>query len=143
MVVATSAVDGQADEGRDRARDHVVAVEQPGLELVDGPFPQLDVADEIPGTGGDESGCDHAGGIARGEHVAGDLLADEPAVGKVAVEGPDHVVAIRPGVVAALVLVVAVRIAVMGHVEPVPAPSLAVMRAGEQTVDQGFIGVCD
>ena len=75
------------------------------------------------------------------QHIAGDLLADEPAVGKVAIEGRDHVVAIRPGMVAALVLVVAVRVAVMGHVEPVPAPSLAVMRAGEQSIDQGFVGV--
>ena len=66
--------------------DHVVAVEQPGLELVDGPLAQLDVADEVPRAGGDEPGRDHAPRVARLEHVAGDLLADEPAVRQVVVE---------------------------------------------------------
>ena len=65
VVVAAGAVDGQADEGRHRARDHVVAVEQPRLELVDGPLAQLDVADEVPGPGGDEPGGDHASRVAR------------------------------------------------------------------------------
>ena len=52
---------------------------QPGLELVDGPLAQLDVADEVPGAGRDEPGRDHAPRVARLEHVAGNLLADEPA----------------------------------------------------------------
>ena len=65
VVVAAGAVDGHADEGRHRAGDHVVAVEQPGLELVDGPFAQLDVADEVPRAGGDEPGCDRALGHRR------------------------------------------------------------------------------
>ena len=52
------------------------------LLLVDGPLAQLDVADEVPRSGGDEAGRDHSSGIARPEHVAGDLLADEPAVGR-------------------------------------------------------------
>ena len=142
MIVTASAVGGQADEGRDRAGDHVVAVEQPGLELVDGSFTQLDVADEIPGAGGDEPGCDHSGRVARGEYVAGQLLANEATVGEVVVECADHVIAIRPRVVPALVLVVAVRVAVVDHVEPVPAPTLAEMRAGKQAVDEGLISVC-
>ena len=126
---------------RHRAGDHVVAVEQPRLQLVDGPFAQLDMADEVPRAGGDEPGRDHALRIARPEHVAGHLLADEPAEGEVAVERSDDVIAIGPGVVAALVLVVAVGVAVVDDVEPVPAPALAVMGAGQQPIDQSFVGV--
>ena len=141
VIVAPRAVDGHAHEGRHRARDHVVAVEQPRLQLVDGPFAQLDVADEIPRPGGDEPGRDRASAIAGPEDVAGDLLADEPAERQVGVEGGDDIVAIGPGMVAPLVLVVAVRVAVMHHVEPVPAPSLAVVGTGEQAIDQRFVGV--
>ena len=53
----------------------------------------------------------------------------------------NHIVSIWPGVVAALVLVVAVGVAVVGNVEPVPAPALAVMRTGEQAIDQGVVRV--
>ena len=75
------------------------------------------------------------------QHVAGHLFLDEPAVRLVLVERPDHVIAVRPGVGARLVLVVAVGVAVMDHVEPVPAPALAVVRAGQQAVDQPLVGV--
>ena len=64
--------------------------------------------------------------FAGRQHVAGQLLADEIAIGLVRIERGDDPVAVGPGVVAALVLVVAVRVAVVGHVEPVPAPALAV-----------------
>ena len=48
VIVAPRAVDGHAHEGRHRAGDHVIAVEQSRLQLVDGPFAQLDVAHEVP-----------------------------------------------------------------------------------------------
>ena len=63
------------------------------------------------------------------EHVAGELLLDEPVVRLVGVERADDVVAVRPGVGPRLVLVVAVRLAVVDDVEPVPRPALAVVRA--------------
>ena len=53
----------------------------------------------------------------------------------------DHVIAIRPGIRARLVLVVAVRLAVVHDVEPVPAPAFAVARRGQQPVDQLLVGV--
>ena len=105
------------------------------------PFAQLDMAHEVPRAGGDEAGRDRASPVFGPEHVAGDLLANEPAERKVGVEGGDHVVAIGPGMVAALVLVVAVGVAVMHDVEPVPAPALAIMRTGEQPIDERLVGV--
>ena len=43
--------------------------------------------------------------------------------------------------IAALVLVVAVRVAVMDDVEPVPAPAFAVSGRGQQPIDQLLVGV--
>ena len=87
------------------------------------------------------AGRDRASSVFGPEHVAGDLLADEPAERKVGVEGGDDIVAIGPGMVAALVLVVAVRVAVMHDVKPVPAPALAIMGTGEQPIDERLVGV--
>ena len=50
------------------------------------------------------------------------------------------VVAVGPGVGTRLVLVVAVRLAEMDDVEPVPRPAFAVMRRGEQPVHQLLVG---
>ena len=80
-------------------------------------------------------------GIVGKEHVAGELLFDEARVRLVLVERADHVVAVGPGVAARLVLVVAVRVAVVHDVEPVPSPALAVAGRGEQAVDQLLVGV--
>ncbi len=55
------------------------------------------------------------------------------------VERADHIVAIRPGVVAALVFVIAVSVAIMDDIEPVPPPPLAMVRTGQQSIDQRFV----
>ena len=47
----------------------------------------------------------------------------------------DDVIAIAPGVAVGHVLVEAVGVGVAGHVEPVPAPPLAVRRRGQQPID--------
>ena len=60
--------------------------------------------------------------------VAGDLELDEPIVRHVVVEGPDHEVAVVVGVLAVVVLLVAVALGEPRQVEPVPRPALAVMR---------------
>ena len=59
----------------------------------------------------------------------------------VRVERPDHEVAIVIGVRPVVVLLVAVALGEAGQVEPVPAPALAVVRAGEQFVDDLLEGV--
>ena len=79
--------------------------------------------------------------IVRQQHVAGELLLHEPRVRLVLVERADHVIAIGPGVAPRLVLVVAVRFAVVDHVQPVPPPALAVARRGQQPVHQLLVGV--
>ena len=78
--------------------------------------------------------------VAFGQQVAGDLLDDELVVGQVAVERVDDPVAIEPDA-ARLVLLEAVGVGVAGGVEPVPAPALAVVRRGEQPLDQLLVGV--
>ena len=81
-------------------------------------------------------------GLGSVEQVAGDLLEDEPVVGQVAVEGADQPVAIavavgiEPGLER-----VGLVLAVPGDVEPVPAPALAVVRRGQQPVDDPGEGV--
>ena len=62
-------------------------------------------------------------------------------VGLVAVEGADDVVAIAPGVGAVRVVLEAVGVGVADDVEPVAAPALAVVRRGEQAVDEFLVGV--
>ena len=78
---------------------------------------------------------------AGGQQVAGELLEDELVVRLVGVERGDDVVAVAPGVAVGDVLVQAVGVGVAGHVEPVPAPALAVARRGEQPVDDPGEGV--
>ena len=79
--------------------------------------------------------------IARIDLVAGDLLAHELVVGLVGVERLDDVVAVGPGVGTVGVQPVALAFGVAGEVEPVLGPALAVARAGEQAVDEAFVGV--
>ena len=60
--------------------------------------------------------------------------------GLLRVEAPDHPVAIEPDV-AGVVAVVADRVGVADHVEPADRHALAVVRAGEQAVDESLVGV--
>ena len=69
-----------------------------------------------------------------------DLLADELVVRLVVVERVDHVVAVAPRVRPRVVLLEARRVGVAGHVEPVPAPALAVVGRGQQPVDEPLPG---
>ena len=129
VVVALGAVDRQAHERADGVGDQVVAVEVAGDLAVDLGFRQLGVADEVPRAGGEEAERLDAVRRAGEEHVAGDLLLHEPRVRLVGVEGADDVIAVGPGVGPRLVLVVAVRLAEVDDIEPVPRPALAVVRA--------------
>src|SRR5690606_17558046 len=90
---------------------------------VDLRFGHFDMTDEIPGAGGDKARRDDAVRVVGIQNIAGDLFAYELRIRKVFVEGSDNVVPIRPGIGARLILVVAVRIAVVRNVEPVPSPA--------------------
>ncbi len=89
----------------------------------------------------EQAGGDQRVVIVGLELVAGQLLADEPVVGQVVVEGADHVVAILVGVGAEAVLLEAFGFAVADDVEPVLGPAFAVAGRGEQAVDDFDVGV--
>ena len=88
-----------------------------------------------------EAAGDEEGRVLRIDLVAGELLFDEFVVGLVAVETLHHVVAIAPGVGAVHVVLVAVALGEADDVEPVAAPLFAVVRRGQQTVDDFLPGV--
>ena len=74
--------------------------------------------------------------------IAGQLFLDETIKRHVIIEGLDHVVAVLVGIGANPVVVgVALRVRVTGHVQPVPPPPLAVVRRFQATVDQPFVGI--
>ncbi len=69
-----------------------------------------------------------------GKQIAGQLFDDELIVGQIAVEGVDDPIAIEPHL-PRFVFLEAVAIGVASGVEPVPAPAFAVVRAGQQALD--------
>ena len=77
------------------------------------------------------------GGI--GKQVPGDLFDSELIKGHVGVQRADDPIAKQPGPEALLVLVVTVRVGEVSEVEPEPAPTLAIARRGQQTIDHFFI----
>ena len=78
-------------------------------------------------------------GIVGPEFVARDLLLHKAVVGLVFVERFDDVIAVAPGVGAGLVALEAFAFGVAGEIEPVACPAFAVMRRGEQAIDNLFI----
>ena len=79
--------------------------------------------------------------IVRLVLVAGNLPLDERVVRQVLVQGLDHEVAIVVGVRPVVILLEAVALGEARQVEPMPAPSLAIVRAGEQSIDQSLVRV--
>ncbi len=61
------------------------------------------------------------------------------AVGLVFIERADQIVAIRPRIRARAILIVAVRLRKVGHVHPMPRPTLAIARTGEQPIDLALV----
>ena len=77
------------------------------------------------------------------EAVGGDLLHHEAVEWQVAVERPDHVIAVRPRprILFLLEEDVPLIVRVSGHIEPVSPPALAVSRRSEQAIDDLLVGV--
>ena len=71
-----------------------------------------------------------------GQFVAGDLFADKFVVRLVFVEGADDVVAVAPHVGALVVVGVTAGVRVARHVQPMLPPALAVMRTGQQAINE-------
>src|SRR5258706_13539886 len=68
------------------------------------------------------------------EQICGDLLLEELVVRQVFVESADDVIPIRVRVrvMAVLFADVAASVGVAGNIKPVPTPTLAVLRGGEE-----------
>ena len=88
---------------------------------------RLDVARRIPRAAYQQAGADHAIGRHRLHHIAGDLLFHEPVIRLVVVKTPDDIIAILPGIVAQVVIFKPLALRVSGDIEPMPAPSLAIV----------------
>ena len=131
VVVAAGAADRQAQEGRRRGAHHVVQFVGP---LV-GREHRVGRADLVPRPAHDEA----RGGVGA-QLVAAELLLQKGVVGLVGIERFDHPVAIRPGVGPGPVHLEAVALGEPHDVEPVPRPAFAVVRRGEQPVDEVAIG---
>ncbi len=133
MIMALGAADGQAEEhGADVAREVVERVlagqrDDRRVALI-GPHPQV--------AGGD-LGVD----VVGKELVPRKLLAKEPVVRHVPVEGAEDVVAVFPGQRAGRVVVVTGRLREPDEVEPHPAPRLPVMRIGQKPIEEPLVGI--
>ena len=83
-----------------------------------------------------EAGGNHVIGIIRLQFIAGNLLAHKLVVRLVGIEGAHHVISIAPRVRSRVVIGKARRIRIAHHVQPMPRHLLAVMRTGQQPIDQ-------
>ena len=73
--------------------------------------------------------------------IAGQLLDDELVIRQIAIEGVDHPVAIAPGVGPTSVFLITVAVGIACQVEPVSAPAFAIVRRGQQAIDQALIRI--
>ena len=137
VVVAARALQGLAEECLAHAVGDVVE------EALPRDFGDLH-AGQFPGPHAQEAGGDAQLRVGGLQFVTGDLLEDEAVVGLVGVEAAHDVIAVAPGVAALVVVGEAAAVGVADDVEPVPRHALAVMRAGEQAVDErgdGRVGI--
>ena len=74
------------------------------------------------------------------DQVAGKLPGDEPVVGQVLVEGADNPISPRRHV-AVHVRLISVCVGVAGKIQPVAGHALAVMRRGQEPVDQLLVRI--
>ena len=127
VIVAPGALDGQAQECAGRVLD---GIRQPGVAVED-----------VPVAGQEAGGADRVG-IVRRKFVAREHLQDHPVVALVGVERRDDPVAPVPEMRMAVpgLLAQSVPVAIPPDVHPVPCPALAVSRAGQEPVDDPFLG---
>ena len=138
VIMAAGTVDSHRGGGSHYLRHHVIQIKRPGAATQDGAL-GFHLADEIPWTGSEEARGDHRIGIIRPQHIAGDLLLQKTVVRFVGIEGTNDVVAVGPRIRSELVALKAVRIRIVGDVQPMPGKTFAEMRRGEQAIDELFV----
>ena len=135
MVVAAGAADRHAEHARAERGHHVVElVVADRLGRLRRHLPRIRPGHEKPGGR-------RRGEVAGLDKVARHLHPQELVVGQVGVEGLDHPVAVVVGVGAIAVELVATAFPEPHRVEPVAGPALAELRAGQQPIDEPFVGV--
>ena len=133
MVVALAAGERQAEPGGACRVDPVEEVVEP---LLLGNRPPLAIEEMIPVEAAGYSLLDRR----IGEEISGKLLGRKAVERHVGVEGPDDPVAPHP-LPGVAVLLEAVGIGVPGGIEPRQRHPLAIMRAGQEPVDEFLIGI--
>ncbi len=133
MRVAARATIGHAEErGSDRIGDVI--------QNLLAPLPQI-AGIAFVGIMTIEAGRDSRPGIVRPQLISGDLLFHEAVVWLVLIERLNDVIAVAPGVRAGLVGFEPFTFGVSGEVQPMTRPPLAIVRRGEQPVDNFLVRV--
>ena len=137
MVVAPRTLDGQTQKRGSGRGDHVIEIVG---ALLEHPLDRL-VADDVVRAADQEPGRRLRQPVGRAvrlisQGITGQLLADELRERRVAIERADHVIAIRPGGRPRQVGLVPLALAEPNDVQPVPPPALAVLRRGQQPIDE-------
>src|SRR5262249_16061412 len=84
--------------------------------------------------GGEEAGCDQMLVGIGGNLVASELLPHEVCEGEIAIETLDDPVAVTPGERTQVIALIAFGFGPARDVEPMPTPTLAIMRACQESV---------
>ena len=140
MVVAAGTPDGQPEERRADAVDHLQEPLLPQHVLVEVPADHVNRPAAVHPRG-DPQLRRLTGVLPRRQLVAGDLLNDEPVIRLVRVETLDDVVAVAPGLRPFGVQFESVALGEADHIEPVLRLPLPEVRRGEQPVHQLLVGV--
>ena len=134
VMVALRALHRGALEDVEDGGDHLVPVEVFGDAAVEFPLPHFNVADQIPRSRRDKSESGDSVLGAGKQDVTRDLFLDELGERFVAIQTPDDIVAIRPGIHARLVLVITVSFCITRHIEPMPRPGFPEGWRGQQAI---------
>ena len=121
-------MDGEALKGSHDGADHVVAIQILRPAMIHGVLAHGDHERVIPRPCGHESERDDGLRVIGEKGIASDLFLHETRVRFVIVEGMDDIVTVGPGVGTGEVVIVAVGIGVVGHIQPMTRPVLAVAR---------------
>jgi len=134
VVVALGATYGEAEPDRAGRSGAVDQLFEAGFGAIHASFP---IGQGVP----IESGGNFLFHGRVRKLVARDLLNGEFIVRHVPIQGVDNPLAVAPRIGANQILFVAIAIGIMGEVEPVPRPLLAVMRRIKQAVHHALIGI--
>ena len=138
--MTTGAVDGYRGAGGHDLREHVIKIQRARSATQAGAL-GFHLPNKIPRPSSEEAGGHNRIPVVRPKGITGDLFLQEPVVRLVGIEGLDDVVTVRPGVGAQLVALKAVRVGVVGNIQPVPGESFAVVGRGQKFIDQIFVGI--